>query len=64
MNINDAILARITQLCQERNISPTLVLPKTGEDITLEAVDAICAELQITVADFFNSDLFRNLKHS
>lgn len=64
MNINQAINARIAQLCEEQHRSPAPLFSLSDGDITMEAVDAVCAELQITVADFFSSDLFRNLDHN
>lgn len=64
MNVNIAIKKRITQLYEELNYTPNHLLKQVNGDITLDAVDTFCAELQITVADFFNSDLFRNLDHN
>lgn len=64
MNINQAIKNRINQLCQEQKFSPVSIIPHDADNITLDEVDDICAEFQITVADFFNSDLFRNLDHN
>ena len=64
MNINQAIKNRIIQLYQERKLSPAHLLHQADGNITLDTVDAICAEIQITVADFFNSDLFRNLERN
>lgn len=64
MNINQAIKNRIILLCDDRHRSHTLLLPQPDSDITLEAVETICDELQITIADFFCSDLFRNLERN
>lgn len=76
MFLKDAIEIRINHLCQERNITinklcmicgitqSTLanlkVRPKTN--ISTVTILRICRGLNITIQDFFNDDLFKNIE--
>lgn len=66
MNVEHAIHKRITQLCQEKNISLD-ILPTTGDntkETTFDTIEALCSVFNITIADFFNSELFRSIDHN
>ena len=76
MGIKNAIVLRIKELCKERNIkynklanasgvTPSTVysmLDDSRKDIGVLALKKICDGLDISITDFFNSDLFRNLE--
>ncbi len=75
MKINDAIVQRILQYCNERNLSinklaslsmitqSTLnnIVNKYTKDVKLLTIIRICEGLQISVSDFFDCDLFKNI---
>lgn len=75
MKINDAITQRILQFCNERSLSinklatlsmltqSTLnnVVNKYTKDIKLLTVVRICEGLQISLSEFFDSDLFEDI---
>ena len=64
MTIEKAICMRINTLCQEKDI----VLSKLGglcniieenkPDMTLEEIELICKEIEISIADFFDDNIF------
>ncbi|HCD80930.1 MAG TPA: transcriptional regulator [Ruminococcaceae bacterium] len=72
MNTKEAVAARIIQLCKERNIavnalansagvSPSTVysmLNTKSRNPGVVSIKKLCDGLEITVRDFFNSDLF------
>ena len=76
MKINDAIVQRILQYCNERNLSinklaslsmitqSTLnnIVNKYTKDVKLLTIIRICEGLQISVSDFFDCDLFKNIE--
>ena len=73
MKTTEAITNRILQLCDERNITPNKlgtisgVEPSTITSIFygksknpgINTIKALCDGLEITLFDFFNSDLFK-----
>jgi len=76
MNIGQAVRARILELCDERNISVNKLCSMSGvtqstvnniisgrnNSATVSTIKKLCDGLGITIEDFFNSDLFRNLE--
>ena len=76
MNIGQAVRARILELCDERNISVNKLCSMSGvtqstvnniisgrnNSATVSTIKKLCDGLCITIEDFFNSDLFRNLE--
>lgn len=75
MKVNDAIVQRILQYCNERNLSinklaslsmitqSTLnnIVNKYTKDVKLLTIIRVCEGLQISVSDFFDCDLFKNI---
>ena len=76
MGIKTAIVLRIKELCKERKIrinklandsgiTPSTVyslLDERRKDIGVLVLKKICDGLDISIAEFFNSDIFRNLE--
>ena len=76
MNIGQAVRARILELCDERNISVNKLCSMSGvtqstvnniisgrnNSATVSTIKKLCDGLGITIEEFFNSDLFRNLE--
>lgn len=76
MRIKDAVVERFQQLCRERKIAynelATLsgVTPSTvysmmsdsRRDVSVVTVKKLCDGLDISVQQFFHSDLFRDLE--
>lgn len=76
MGIKGAILIRLSQLCGERNLkinalaniagitSSTLysIFDKSRKDVGVIVLKKICDGLEITITDFFDDDIFRNLE--
>ena len=76
MNIKEAVEKRIIELCNERNIaintlanisgvSPSTVYSMLGtksKNPGVVSIKKLCDGLDITVRDFFNSDLFDDLE--
>ena len=72
MKTKEAVARRITELCQERGIavnalanisgvSPSTIysmLNEKSQNPGVVSIKKICDGLQITVREFFNSDLF------
>ena len=72
MNISEAVKQRILELCRERNITvnklsticgltqSTLnnLMHRENSSPTVATVKKICDGLEITMAEFFNSDIF------
>ena len=72
MNVKQATLQRIQDLCQECNTTINKVLQNcqidpaaasallsgTATDLFIEDVEQICDALHIFVADFFHDDIF------
>ena len=76
MRIGDAVRMRILQLCRENNITvnklsiicgitqSTLnnIISGRNSTTTISTIKKICDGLEITVQDFFDSELFSNLE--
>jgi transcriptional regulator with XRE-family HTH domain len=76
MNISQAVIKRIEELCMERNLTINAlsnisgVTQSTVNDIVkgttynagIATIKKLCDGLGISIRDFFNSDLFTNLE--
>ena len=76
MNIGEAVRLRIKELCKEKNITvnklaticgitqSTLnnIINKRNNSTTVSTIKKICDGLEISIKDFFNSDVFDNLE--
>ncbi len=76
MNIGDAIRIRIKELCTERCITINKLSTLCGltqstlnnitsgrnNSTTVSTIKKICDGLEITIVDFFSSELFENLE--
>ena len=76
MNIGQAVKERILELCRERDISVNKLSSMSGvtqstlnniisgrnNSTTISTVKKLCDGLGITIEDFFDSELFRNLE--
>jgi len=76
LNIGEAVKERILELCQERNISVNKLSNLSGvtqstvnniisgrnNSTTISTIKKLCDGLEISVEDFFNSELFRDLE--
>ena len=76
MNIGEAVRERILELCRERNISINKLCGMSGvtqstvnnivsgrnNSATISTIKKLCDGLGISIEDFFNSELFRNLE--
>ena len=75
MNIGEAVRERILELCRNRNISVNKLSSMSGvtqstvnnivsgrnNSTTISTIKKLCDGLGITIEDFFNTELFRNL---
>ncbi len=76
MRVGEAVKERILELCRENNITINKLATNSGitqstlnniisgrnNSTTISTVKKICDGLNITLEDFFNSDLFRHLE--
>ena len=76
MNISEAVVIRILELCRERNITvnklsticgitqSTLnnIVNRESTNPTVSTIKKICDGLEITIVDFFNTEDFLNLE--
>ena len=76
MNIGEAVRARIMELCRERDISVNKLANMSGvtqstlnnivsgrnNSATVSTVKKLCDGLGITIEEFFQSELFRDLE--
>lgn len=76
MNIGEAVRDRILELCQERNVSVNKLSSMSGvtqstvnnivsgrnNSTTISTIKKLCDGLDITIEDFFHSELFKNLE--
>ena len=76
MNIGDAVRVRIQELLDEKGITLNKLAINSGitqstlnnimsgrnKSTTVSTVKKICDGLEITVIDFFNSEIFKNLE--
>lgn len=76
MNIGEAVKLRIVELCREKKITVNKLATISGltqstlsniisgrnNSTTISTIKKICDGLEITIEDFFRSDLFKNLE--
>ncbi len=76
MNIGNAVKERILELCKERDITVNKLSNISGvtqstvnnivsgrnNSTTISTIKKLCDGLGITIEEFFQSDLFRNLE--
>lgn len=76
MNVGEATKERILELCQERNISINKLSTISGvtqstvnnivsgrnNSTTISTIKKLCDGLDISIEDFFQSELFRHLE--
>ena len=76
MLVQEAVRTRIFQLCEERRITINKLATQSGmtqstlnnivsgrnHSTTVSTIQKLCDGLNITIADFFCCDLFRNLE--
>ena len=76
MNIGEAVITRIVELCQERSLTINALANLSGitqstlnnivsgrnNSTTISTIKKICDGLDINIEDFFASNLFRNLE--
>ena len=76
MNIGEAVKLRILELCDERKISVNKLCSISGitqstvnniisgrnNSATVSTIKKLCDGLEISIEDFFDSELFRNLE--
>ena len=76
MGIKNAVVLRIKELCKQKGIkfntlatssgvTPSTVysmLDESRKDIGIIVLKKLCDGVDITITEFFNSDLFRNLE--
>lgn len=76
MDTRQAIANRIVELCKERNITPNAlsyraavpqstiksILNDESLNPGIVTIKKLCDGLEISLSDFFNTDVFRNLE--
>lgn len=76
MNIGDAVRMRIIELCESNNITINKLATISGvtqstlsnitsgrnNSTTISTIKKLCDGLEISIQDFFCSDLFKNLE--
>jgi len=76
MNVGEAVKERILELCQKNNISVNKLSSVSGvtqstvnnivsgrnNSTTVSTIKKLCDGLGITIEEFFNSELFRDLE--
>ncbi len=76
MNISDAVAARILDLCEERRITVNKLSNLSGvtqstvndivnhraKNIGIVTIKKLCDGLEISITDFFDTPLFRELE--
>lgn len=76
MQIKQAIVQRFQELCQQREIkynelasisgvTPSTVysmMDESRKDLSVITVKKLCDGLEITICEFFDHDIFRNLE--
>ena len=76
MNIGEAVKLRIIELCRERDITINKLCNLSGvtqstvnnivsgrnNSATVSTIKKLCDGLDITIEEFFTSELFRNLE--
>lgn len=75
LNIGEAVKLRIIELCNKNNITVNKLATRSGitqstlsnitggrnNSTTISTIKKLCDGLEISIEDFFRSDLFRNL---
>lgn len=76
MNISEAVADRILELCRENNLTVNKLSNISGvtqstvndivnhkaKNIGIVTIKKLCDGLDITISDFFNTDLFKGLE--
>ena len=76
MNTRQAVINRIVELCDERNITPNAlsyraavpqstiksILNDESQTPGIVTIKKLCDGLEITLPDFFDAEIFRNLE--
>ena len=76
LNIGEAVKLRIIELCKNKNITINKLATISGvtqstlsnitggrnNSTTISTIKKLCDGLEITIEDFFHSDLFKNLE--
>lgn len=76
MNISEAVANRILELCKENNLTVNKLSNISGvtqstvndivnhkaKNIGIVTIKKLCDGLDITISDFFNTDLFKGLE--
>ena len=76
MNISDAVAERIIALCMERDITVNKlanisgvtqstvndIVNRKAKNIGIVTIKKLCDGFDITITDFFDTDIFRNLE--
>ena len=76
MNISEAVAMRILELCREKNITVNKLSTISGitqstvndivnhkaKNIGIITIKKLCDGLDMTITEFFENDLFRNLE--
>ncbi|PWL81321.1 MAG: XRE family transcriptional regulator [Clostridia bacterium] len=76
MRVKDAIVCRLQMLCEARQmrynelavragVTPSTVYSLMNEerqDVSVSTVKKLCDGLDISIADFFDADIFRDLE--
>lgn len=76
MSVKEAVLKRINEICEERGIAVNRLANLSGitpstvysvfdierKDIGIVLIKKICDGLEITLQDFFNSEIFDSLE--
>ncbi|MDE6101403.1 MAG: helix-turn-helix transcriptional regulator [Ruminococcus sp.] len=76
MNISDAVAHRILELCKENNLTINKLSTLSGvtqstvndivnhksKNIGIVTIKKLCDGLGVTITDFFETDLFKNLE--
>ena len=74
MRIKEAVVVRFCQLCQERGLNNSLaniagvtpftvynMMDPTRHDVSVVTVKKLCDGLDLSISDFFDDPIFRNL---
>lgn len=76
MNISEAVSARIIELCKQNNITVNKLSTISGvtqstvndivnhkaKNIGIVTIKKLCDGLDMTISDFFDTDIFRDLE--
>lgn len=76
MNVKDAVVLRLQEICAENNITyndlanrsgitPSTIysmMDKSRRDISIITIKKICDGLELTLSDFFDSKIFDELE--